>query len=54
FFSQDPDYVTVKERVAKFACGVEEDAEGVATIETAVETLKLAEWLVEEIGGQLA
>ncbi|GMI49144.1 hypothetical protein TrCOL_g12935 [Triparma columacea] len=54
FFSQDPDYVTVKDRVAAFACGAKGEAEGIADIEVAVETLRLAEWLVEEIGSQLA
>ena len=52
FFSQDPDYITVKERVAAFsATGVE--AEGVATIDVAVETLKVAEFLTPELQRQL-
>ena len=53
FFSQDPDYITVKERVANFcANGVE--AEGVATIETAVETLRVAEYLTPLLQEQLS
>jgi len=52
FFSQDPDYVLVKDRVAAYASG-NGQAEGIATIEVACETLKLAEFLVGEIGGQL-
>lgn len=52
FFSQDPDYVTVKERVANFcANGVE--AKGVATIDIAVETLKVAEYLTPTLQEQL-
>jgi hypothetical protein len=53
FFSQDPDYITVKERVANFcANGVE--ATGVATIDIAVETLRVAEYLTPTIREQLA
>jgi len=46
FFTQDPDYVTVKELVAK-ACvkGDQKEAVGVATVDQAVETLKVAEYL---------
>jgi len=52
FFTQDPDYITVKERVAKHTVdGVE--AEGVATIGVAVDTLKVAEYLVPILQGQL-
>jgi hypothetical protein len=52
FFSQDPDYITVKERVANFcANGVE--AEGVATIDIAVETLRVAEYLTPTLQEQL-
>jgi hypothetical protein len=43
FFTQDPDYVTVKERVAKFTATGEE-AEEVATIGVAVEMLRVAEY----------
>ena len=52
FFSQDPDYVTVKERVANYcANGVE--AEGIATIDIAIETLRVAEYLTPLLREQL-
>ena len=53
FFSQDPDYITVKERVAAF-CATGKEAKGVATIDIAVETLKVAEYLTPTIQEQLA
>jgi predicted dehydrogenase len=52
FFTQDPDYITVKERVAKHTVDGEE-AEGVATIAIAVETLKVAEYLTPILQEQL-
>lgn len=53
FFSQDPDYITVKDRVANLcANGVE--ATGVATIEIACETLNVAEYLTPTLREQLA
>ncbi|KAL7564047.1 hypothetical protein ACA910_006953 [Epithemia clementina (nom. ined.)] len=52
FFTQDPDYITVKERVAKHTVTGEE-AEGVATIGIAVETLKVAEYLTPVLAEQL-
>ena len=52
FFTQDPDYVTVKERVAKFTATGEE-AEGLATIDVAVETLRVAEFLTPTLMEQL-
>jgi predicted dehydrogenase len=52
FFTQDPDYVTVKERVARFTATGEE-AEGVATIGVAVETLRVAEYLTPTLMEQL-
>jgi len=52
FFSQDPDYVTVKERVANF-CANGVPAEGVATIDIAVETLRVAEYLTPLLQEQL-
>lgn len=52
FFTQDPDYITVKERVAKHTVTGEE-AEGVATIGIAVETLKVAEYLTPVLAQQL-
>jgi len=52
FFTQDPDYVTVKERVAKHTVTGEE-ATGVATIGVAVETLRVAEYLTPTLMEQL-
>jgi len=52
FFTQDPDYVTVKERVAKHTVTGEE-ASGVATIGIAVETLRVAEYLTPTLMEQL-
>jgi predicted dehydrogenase len=52
FFTQDPDYVTVKERVARHTVTGEE-AEGVATIAVAVETLRVAEYLTPTLMEQL-
>merc|ERR1719162_2286038 len=52
FFTQDPDYITVKERVAKFTVDGT-PAEGVATIGIAVETLKVAEYLTPVLQAQL-
>merc|ERR1739844_107884 len=52
FFSQDPDYITVKDRVAAF-CAKGVEATGVATIDIACETLKVAEYLVPELQKQL-
>jgi len=52
FFSQDPDYITVKERVAKTAADGSV-AEGIATIKIACETMRVAEWLKEECEKQL-
>lgn len=52
FYVQDPDYLTLKQRVAKAVVeGVE--AEGVATIDVAVETLKVAEYLTPILKEQL-
>ena len=44
FFSQDPDYITVKERVAKF-CATGEEAKDIATIDIAIAALSVAEYL---------
>jgi predicted dehydrogenase len=52
FFTQDPDYITVKERVAKHTVDGQ-PAEGVATIGIAVETLKVAEYLTPILKDQL-
>lgn len=52
FFSQDPDYITVKERVAGFCANGTEPA-GIATIDIAVETLRVAEYLTPTLQEQL-
>jgi predicted dehydrogenase len=52
FFTQDPDYVTVKERVAK-TCATGAPAEGIATIDIAVNTLRVAEYLTPLLTEQL-
>jgi hypothetical protein len=52
FFVQDPDYIALKERVANFcANGVE--ATGVADINIAVETLRVAEYLTPTMQKEL-
>jgi predicted dehydrogenase len=52
FFSQDPDYITVKDRVAA-TCATGAEATGIATIEIACETLRVAEYLVPVLQEQL-
>merc|ERR1711957_854224 len=52
FFTQDPDYISVKERVAKHTVDGE-PAEGIATVGIAVETLKVAEYLTPILQEQL-
>eukprot|EP00591_Stephanopyxis_turris_P011109 CAMPEP_0195516636 /NCGR_PEP_ID=MMETSP0794_2-20130614/8147_1 /TAXON_ID=515487 /ORGANISM="Stephanopyxis turris, Strain CCMP 815" /LENGTH=402 /DNA_ID=CAMNT_0040645283 /DNA_START=60 /DNA_END=1268 /DNA_ORIENTATION=- len=52
FFTQDLDYVAVKERVAKF-CADGTPAEGIATLQIAVDTLKVAEYLTPTLQEQL-
>ena len=52
FFSQDPDYITVKQRVADF-CANGTDPTGIATIDIAVETLRVAEYLTPTLQEQL-
>lgn len=52
FFTQDPDYITVKERVAKHTVDGQ-PAEGIATIGVAVETLRVAEYLTPILQEQL-
>jgi len=52
FFSQDPDYTAVKEKVAAF-CAKGSEPDGIATIDIACETLRVAEFLVPELQGQL-
>ena len=53
FFTQDPDYITVKERVAKHTVDGK-PAEGVATIQIAIDTLKVAEYLTPILREQLS
>jgi len=53
FFSQDPDYITVKEKVAAY-CAKGEEATGIATIEIACETLRVAEHLTPLFKEQLS
>jgi predicted dehydrogenase len=53
FFTQDPDYITVKERVAAHTVNSSVAADGVATIAVAVETLKVAEYLTPILREQL-
>jgi predicted dehydrogenase len=53
FFSQDPDYITVKESVASF-CANGTEATGIATIDIAVETLRVAEYLTPTLQKQLS
>jgi len=53
FFSQDPDYITVKENVASF-CANGTEATGIATIEIAEETLRVAEYLTPTLTKQLS
>jgi predicted dehydrogenase len=53
FFTQDPDYLTIKERVAKY-CVDGTNPEGVATLQVAIDTLKLAEYLTPLLQDQLS
>jgi predicted dehydrogenase len=52
FYVQDPDYATLKERIAK-NCVDGTPAQGVATIDMALETLKVAEYLTPLLMEQL-
>jgi len=53
FFTQDPDYVLVKERVAAH-CANGTEPTGIATIEIGCDTLKVAEYLTPTLQKQLA
>lgn len=53
FFTQDPDYITVKERVAKHTVDGQ-PAEGIADIQIAIDTLKVAEYLTPILREQLS
>jgi hypothetical protein len=44
FFTQDPDYMTVKEQEAK-TCATGASAEGITAIDIAVNTLRVPEYL---------
>lgn len=49
---QDPDYITLKEKVANF-CANGVAPEGVADIDIAVETLRVAEYLTPTMQKEL-
>ena len=53
FFSQDPDYITVKERVAKL-CATGEEAKDIATIDIAIAALEVGEYLTPLMKEQLS
>jgi len=53
FFSQDPDYTTVKERVARF-CLTGEEAKEIATIDIAINALEVGEYLTPLMTEQLS
>lgn len=52
FYAQDPDYLELKRRVME-SCLDGSDPEGVATIEIAIDTLKVAEYLTPILQDQL-
>lgn len=52
FFTQDPDYLELKIRVAQY-CSDGIDPQGVASIDVAIETLKVAEYLTPLLQKQL-
>lgn len=52
FFPQDADYITCKEKVANF-CANDVTPEGIATIDIALETLRVAEYLTPTLQKQL-
>lgn len=53
FLTQDPDYCTLKERIASACLHNMTEPEGVATIDTAIATLTLAEYLTPLLQEQL-
>ena len=53
FFSQDPDYITVKERVAKL-CVSGEEAKDIATIDIAIAALEVGEYLTPLMKSELS
>ncbi len=54
FFAQDPDYLTLKQRVVDNCLDGSTPAEGVASIDEAIETLKVAEYLTPILQEQLS
>ena len=54
FFTQDPDYCTLKERIAKACIDSATKPDGVATIDTAIHALTLAEYLTPILQEQLS
>jgi predicted dehydrogenase len=52
FFSQDPDYITVKERVARF-CAAGDVATDIATIDIAIAALEVGEYLTSLMKARL-
>jgi len=53
FFSQDPDYRTVKERVAR-KCALGEEAKDIATIDIAIAALSVGEYLTDLMKAELS
>ena len=53
FFSQDPDYITVKERVAKL-CATGDEAKDIATIDIAISALEVGEYLTGKMKAELS
>jgi predicted dehydrogenase len=54
FFTQDPDYCALKERIAKACLDGSGHPDGVATIDTAIHALTLAEYLTPILQEQLS
>lgn len=54
FFTQDPDYACIKELVAKYCVEGGSSPAGVATLQVAIDTLKVAEYLTPLLQSQLS
>jgi hypothetical protein len=54
FFTQDPDYCSLKERIAQACLGGSAKPDGIATIDTAIHALTLAEHLTPILQEQLS